>query len=96
MDEVGATAEVRVNAGDDECRGGDAATYTHAHADALREGSLAGTESAGQHDEVAGGQDATEVLTQRAGLVSVVGFDGVGGDGLGHEGVPSVASTSPM
>ena len=46
--------------------------------------------------EVAGGQDATKVLTQRAGLVSVVGFDGVGGDGLGHEGVPSVASTSPM
>ena len=96
MDEVGATAEVRVDAGDDECRGGDAATYAHAHTDTLREGSLAGTESAGEHDEVAGDQDATEVLTQRAGLVSVVGFDGVGGDGLGHEGVPSVASTSPM
>ncbi len=83
-----------MDAGDDECRGATRGHVRHAHADALR-GSLAGAgDPPDSMMRVAGGRFTTEVLTSARVWSAIVGFDGVGGDGLAHEG-PSVAS-SPM
>ena len=71
VDEVGATAQRGVDASDDERRGGDAAAHAHADADALGEGGLARAEAPGEHEEVSGREDATEVFAERARLVCV-------------------------
>ena len=69
MDQVGAPVKGGVNSGDDERRGGDASAHPHAGPDALSERRLARPEAAGEHDEVAGAQQPSQVRAKVAGLV---------------------------
>ena len=48
-----------VHPGDDEGRGRDVPPYPQAGADALHQRGLAGAQRAGQHDQIAGAQQAT-------------------------------------
>ena len=75
MDEIRSIRRRRMDAGDNEGRRGHASAHPHGGAHALGQRGLAGSQAAGEHDEVPRPQQGRQTGTQGPGRIGIGGVD---------------------